>query len=155
MILMATLLLSEYKPEWWYNTMMAFAAGCIFSCYKKKIENVVRRRYFLYLASLFVLMGVLFWLDYEYRGLVYNARSFVFAAFVLGLTMRLKIGNKWLYWLGMNLFPLYIYQRIPMIMLYEMDNGIWVYNHIALYISICFVVTLAISYFYKYWQLKL
>ncbi len=36
---------------------------------------------------------------------------------IILLMMKFKIGNFLTVWMGVNLFPLYIYQRLPMIVL--------------------------------------
>ncbi len=69
--------------------------------------------------------------------------------------MKLRIGNKPLYWLGANLFPLYIYQRIPMIVLSHTALGNLPKDMPLLYIVSCMFITLFIARYYRYWQIKL
>lgn len=69
--------------------------------------------------------------------------------------MRIKVNNKALIWLGKNLFPLYIYQRIPMIVFATIAGGYWIAEYPILYVVVCAVVTVTIAFFYKYWGIKL
>lgn len=39
----------------------------------------------------------------------------IFAIFIILVTIRLRLGNRVLKWLGINAFAIYILQRIPMI----------------------------------------
>jgi peptidoglycan/LPS O-acetylase OafA/YrhL len=67
----------------------------------------------------------------------------------------MKIANKWLLWMGVNLFPLYIYQRIPMIAMSETLGNDFIKNYTIVYVIACLAVTVLIAKFYKYWQIKL
>lgn len=69
--------------------------------------------------------------------------------------MKVKINNKALIWCGNNLFPLYIYQRIPMIVLSTIGGGGWISTYPVLYTVACLIITLTITYLYKYWAVKL
>ena len=55
--------------------------------------------------------------------------------------------------MGEHLFPIYIYMRLPMIVL---ENKLPVMIDVwpALFIVISLVVTLVIAHFYRYWQIK-
>lgn len=150
------LTLSQFKQIWYYNTVMSFGAGCVYSNYTEKIERFLFYNYRTCLIILMVLLLVFLNISirFDYRGLVYNLASITFTLTVLMVTMKIRIGNRFLYWLGVHLFPLYIYQRIPMIILYEIDGGMFVRNNVWLYIALCFITTLVIARFYKYWQIK-
>lgn len=71
------------------------------------------------------------------------------------ITMKFKINNRFLVWLGQNLFPLYIYQRIPMIILSSIAGGVYAANYPILYVISCFAITSIISYYYRYWTIRL
>lgn len=71
------------------------------------------------------------------------------------LSMKIKINNAVLIWAGKNLFPLYIYQRIPMIVFSSINGGAFVSSHPILYTSTCLLTTLLFAHFYKYWAVKL
>ena len=70
---------------------------------------------------------------------------------VILLVMRLQIQSQPLEWCGSHLFPLYIYQRIPMLMFPES----FIASYHLLYILSCLVITITIAKFYRFWQIKL
>ena len=70
--------------------------------------------------------------------------------------MKVRIGNKWLLWCGTSLFPLYIYQRLPMNAIRGWVGDSWVSINPNLYIGICFFLTVIIALLYnKYLRIKL
>ena len=108
----------------------------------------------LTLACFFVgLFGITFFVPVG-KIAIYNAASVVFAWMIVLLTMKIRISNKILIWLGVNLFPLYIYQRIPMIALFEIDDGLFVQSNTLLYILICMICTCVLGYLFKYWRIS-
>ena len=104
-------LLSLVKPTWWYDTMLCFGFGIFYSILREPIESFFKRYYWLALFVSLILLVVLG----GAKGIAYNFYSIAFCSFVVMLTMKLKLNNPVLIWTGRNLFPLYIYQRIPMI----------------------------------------
>ena len=73
----------------------------------------------------------------------------MFAVLVVAITMRVKVENPALVWLGVNLFPIYIYQRVPMMVTAELFPS-FVASQAVLFCVICFAVTVAIACAYKY-----
>lgn len=69
---------------------------------------------------------------------------------IILLMMKVKIGNGFLIWLGANLFPLYIYQRLPMIVL-----STYFSLNPYVFIVLSFALTCAIVPIYKKIQIKL
>lgn len=147
--------MSFVKPFYWYCTMIVYGAGCLFSYYQKDLEKYVQRRYFSILVATAIVFGLLYYAPLNYMTARDNITAIVFALLVVIITMKIKIGNKWLLWMGINLFPLYIYQRLPMIALTKYNEGIFVLNNPSAFMIICFVISIIITYFYKYWQIKL
>ena len=135
--------------------MFCYSAGMFFSLCKNQIEGFVKKHYHILLLVVVVTMLVAAKIPYSLKGVVYNCFSVLFCAMIMLLTMKFNIKNKFLVWCGMNLFPLYIYQRIPMIILSSVDNGSFVANHYIIYTTCCFLTTLCIAKFYKYWAVKL
>ena len=60
--------------------------------------------------------------------------------------MKIKVGNKALIWCGTKLFPLYIYQRIPMFFLSEADGGAFISRHPFAYVWACLLITITIAF---------
>jgi len=155
LILVTIFLLSYFKDSWWYDTMLCFALGTFYSIYRKHIEPIVKRNYWLILFILSFLLLCLVRIPYSVKGLVYNTFCMVFCLIIIILSMKIKINNLILIWAGKNLFPLYIYQRIPMIIFSSICGGSFVSSYPELYTTVCLLVTLLFAYFYKYWAVKL
>ena len=64
--------------------------------------------------------------------------------------MRFVVDSKPLQWVGKNLFPLYILQRLPMMFFKDIivgETNVYVYNW--LYVLVCFVATLLFAVIYQ------
>lgn len=105
------------KANYWYDTVLAFPLGLLYSEYKEKTERFFRQYYW---PSLGVLI-VAFSLMYGSRGyLTMIMTSVVFAVILVLVTMKVKLNNRALRWLGINCFGIYILQRIPMALFSEL-----------------------------------
>ena len=150
----SSLVLSYLKEEYWYNTMFCYTVGVLFSMYKNKIESFMKSRYWLTLIIALIVLLIIDRIPYSARGLVYNTFSVVFCFVVILLTMKFKINSKILLWCGQNLFPLYIYQRIAMVVLSSIHNGAFAAGYPFLFTAVCFIITIVIAKLYKYIAVK-
>lgn len=137
--------------------MWAFPFGVTYSAYKFEIGRFVKERYILVLSVLIftLLLFRMFLIGYNFAGIIFNCYGLLFSALIVIITQKVKIGNRYLDWCGKHLFPLYIYQRISMMLIYEIDGGVLVQEHPYIYIILCFCITLAIAKYYKFWTIKL
>lgn len=157
---LSIVVLSIFKDEaWWYDTILTYPAGFMFSTYKEPIERFIKRHYW----GVLVLLGMLFLVQFigfykriyvDDLSLSFNLMSITFALLIVVLTMKIGINNKPLQWLGKNLFPIYIYMRIPMMILAEKQSGL-ILTYPAAFIVISLAVTLLIAHLFHYWQIKL
>ena len=70
--------------------------------------------------------------------------------------MKAIMNNEYLQWMGQKLFPLYIYQRLAMIIIYEIPEGKnFISSFPLLYIVICLVCVLLIAFVYPYLQISI
>lgn len=146
------LVLYILKGSWWYNTLLAYPAGVFMAMNKDRTLNLMRNHFWTVLFSLTALFFVLF-IFRKSNVLVYNAASVAFAFLVVLLTLRIRIENRFLIWLGTQLFPLYIYQRLPMMTINELSPSIITLYPIVFFIA-SFLVTTVIAYFFKYWKVS-
>lgn len=149
--------LSRFRGNWWYDTLLCYPAGFAFSTYKDKIESFIKKNYWLLLVLLcisFVLIRYFGHFDFDKISLSSNILSIVFAFVVLMITMKFSIGNRVLEWFGKNLFPIYIYMRLPMIII-EQKNPEMIAAQPSLFIVISLAVTVLIASVYKYWQIRI
>ena len=90
---------------------------CLQPILRDQIEALVSREGSWWAAEvlLLVLGGTLF----RFRGnmAVYEVLAVVFSLFGVLLTMKVSFGNRVLQWLGGMVFPIYILQRLPMMVL--------------------------------------
>ena len=57
--------------------------------------------------------------------------------------------------MGKNLFPIYIYQRLMMIAIYEiLDGKFFLASYPILFILICFLSVILIAWMYPKWQVS-
>ena len=155
LLVISVLALSCVKPVWWYDTMLCFGVGILYSVSCNRIEVFFKRYYWFILPVLIILLFLLNKSPYYLRGLVHNTYNIVFCLLIVMLTMKIKINNMVLIWAGKNLFPLYIYQRVPMIILSSVCGGAFVSSYPVLYTFACLLITLLFAHFYKYWAIKL
>lgn len=122
---------SSGKDAYWYDTIIAYPVGMLFSLYKPQIEKRARGYRWimlflvfagLFLACRYVSMSDLLKANGATRmvnHLMYISTSSFFAIALVFLTMKLKLDNAALRWLGVNAFAIYILQRLTMILCAE------------------------------------
>ncbi len=150
------IILSYHKQSYWYNTMLCFPFGMLFSVVKDKAENIILPDYYKCLFTSLILFLILSYIPYPLKGLTYNMESISFAMIVVLLMMKIESNNKWLQWMGQNLFPLYIYQRLAMMAIYELPRGhSFICAYPLLYVVVCFICVIVISSQFHRWQIKI
>lgn len=147
------IIISRYKGAWWYDTIGCYWAGACIAIYLPRIKNILERRYLLILLSTALLFIASYNCPWKYNGYVSNATAILFALTVLMLTMSIKIDNAPLRWLGRNLFPLYIYQRIPMLLFATIGEGWLIAHHAWLYVVLSLAITIGITLLYPHFAI--
>ena len=99
--------MSIHKTSCWYDTIFCYPAGMMFSMYKNRIKPFLQKYFIFALLLPLIIFTILYPLS-DYKGMFHNIYSISLCLFIVVLTMKVRIGNKALYWLGTNLFPLYI-----------------------------------------------
>ena len=150
--------LSFYKENYWHNTILCYPMGFLYSTYRDKIETHIKRFYWRDALVLLLFLIVVYlchhnWSDDRFE-ISYNMMSIVFALIMIMLTIKVRIANGPLMWIGKHLFPIYIYMRLPMIVM-EQKTPTLVGTYPAVFILIALAVTLLIARCYKYWEIKL
>ena len=135
---------------------MAFPVGSLWALHRERINDFVKRHYKTSLFSLLFFVLLLEALSLRVTlGIGYNIFAIVFAATVVAVSMKIRVGNAVLVWCGMNLFPLYIYQRIPMKAFSGYFMGIMDGIGMWAYIAICTLITCVIAYIYRWVEIKI
>lgn len=133
--------MKEYKGAWWYNTILAFPLGMWYSFFKEKIEKLVMKNDWTLLSALIIFVvstHFVFLRSDDQHVVYYEIASILFAITVTLFTMKVKIGNPALNWLGNHVFSVYILQRIPMATLKH-------FNFFANHYYIFFFTSLALT----------
>ncbi len=153
-VVVVIFVLSLFKSAYWYNTLLAYPAGAVFAQYEKRIIGLFQKYYVVLLILLSGLFVVCFFILPSAKGIFTNIASVCFAFIVIMLSMKVVVGNAFLNWCGTNLFPLYIYQRIPMIVMYDLIGTGFVSSYPELFVFLALLITAIIAYFYKYWRIS-
>lgn len=151
----ALILIPKFKPSYWYDTMLCFLFGMIYSEKKNVIENLCKRHWLSFVATSVIAATLLLYRCPSLRGVGANIKAIVFVLVIVLLSMRMPIRNVALQWCGRHLFPLYIYQRIPMIALFALDPSGFSNWRMPIYLVFSLVVTITIAMFYHKWQVRL
>lgn len=106
------------KNDYWYNTIFCYSFGMLFSYFKDGIDRSLSGR--IVFPAVLIAVILLFLLLYSFESVVaYNMCACCFCFLISMITMRVKVSNAVLIWLGRHAFSIYILQRIPMIVLQE------------------------------------
>lgn len=135
------------KETYWYDTLLCYPCGVLFSLFKEKIERVCKTTWLHYatIFGTFFLFIVLYIIYYKValgRVVSYSICACVFCIAVVLITTKIKVDNCVLRWLGKYSFSIYILQRLPMIVLTELDWDInkWVFTALALAVTLLLAI---------------
>ena len=135
--------LTGIKEPYWYNTVICYAGGMWFSLLRPAVEKIMFKN--AVWIPVFILSLALCLASFRLAKanfLLYELSMCLFAWTVVVFTMKISVCNKALVWLGKNLFPMYIFQRVPMIIFERL--GLAEFN-IYIYFAVCFALTVLIS----------
>ena len=117
MTIILIIILCKLKEEYWYNTLGAYFFGMLYARYAEQITKMFNNL-FVYVIGFAVCLCI-YHITRTYSSMLicYQFMSVAFAFLVVMITMKVKIGNRYLLFWGENLFAAYMLQRIPMIVL--------------------------------------
>ena len=132
---------SRFKGDYWWDTILCFPAGLYYSYMKDSFELNLRKHYFAYFIVsfvAFVFVNHFCRLNYFILG---PLRSVLFCTFLTILLFKFPVNSALLKWLGSLVFPIYILQRIPMILFkhFGLDSSY------ELYFVLCLATTLLLA----------
>lgn len=142
-----------FKQSWWYDTLLVYPIGALVALKKEELFKLARKYYPAVLALTLVLFALFVKIDIAHV-LTYNVASVLFAILVVLITMRVRVQNNVLISLGKSLFPLYIYQRLPM-MVITLYFPSFVATHAVLFSLGCFAITALFAITYKYYRISI
>lgn len=143
--LLYTVLLSFYKETYWYNTAFCFVFGVAYSAYKENLEKWILGKEWLliiYFLALYVISYLL-----KANMVWYHIYTIAFTAIIVLFTRKIQIKNAILQWVGKNLFPMYIFQRLPMMLLKDID---YFKNNTYIFFITALIITVLITFIYNF-----
>ncbi len=114
------LLVRDLRPSYFYNTILSYVWGMVYSLYRRDIEDFFMGRRRTYRGGLLI-FSLIFLVSYLIRNkfLSIQVRAICFIGLLILSSMKLSFNNPILNWIGDHLFTIYILQRIPMMLLKE------------------------------------
>ncbi len=144
-LFMGVMLLAK-RGSWWYDTILCYPLGMLWSVNQEKIDQFLRNfRYWVPLTLLSAIGTVLMRLlpIEKFSDILSNL---FFCNTVILLSMRISCTNKLLDWLGTHLFEIYILMRIPMIIC-QRTGYMLMYPYLTF--AICITVTILMAWGYR------
>lgn len=149
------LLMSIMKEgqTWWYSTILCYSFGLLYSKNKNNIDVKINNKYWVSL----ICCAVVFCVTYLFSGNFYfhNISACFYCLLWVIVSMKISINSKMLKWCGENLFPLYIYQRIPMSIIENACPQLLQQPYTHIYVILCILVTFVIAKFYPLIKVEL
>lgn len=143
-VILYTAIMGLYKETWWYDTSFCYVLGALYSVYKEKIELWLENRNLLCL----VYSVVFFIIAYHFKNnIIWNyLHTLLFAVIIIIISRKVRLNNVFFEWIGRNLFPMYIFQRLPMMLLVK--NEFMAENPYVFFV-VAFISTICITYIYN------
>lgn len=141
--LLFTMVLGLYKEGYWYNTAFCYCFGCFYSVNREKLEAWLDGKELLTVLYLFLI----FMFSYHNKGVKgwYYIHTLAFTGMILLLTQRVPLKNRFFSWMGKNLFPLYIFQRLPMLLLKD-TASMQANPYVFFGVAACITLMIAVVY---------
>ncbi len=129
------------KDTYWYNSVICYPLGMWYSYFKLPIERTVAKNNITYYLSLALSLGSFVAVKYAFGGfrtvVTTSVCCALFAISIILISMKIRVGNPVLDWLGKHAFSIYMLQRIPFIIFRQLKI-------INVHPYICFAVSLLI-----------
>lgn len=126
---------------WWYDTVFCFAAGMAYSLCREKIEKLLSKEIWYWIALCSIL--IMWWFLFQRRSsiAVYEVLAVVTCLMIVLISMKIHVGNRLLLWFGRQVFTVYILQRIPLNIL----GGTALANRPYLFFLVTFAATIGLA----------
>ena len=137
-----------YKKHYWYNTILCFNLGMWYSYFRENVEAFLStsKNYLIVLAiSLFAFIVAFFLI--ETQSPLFIIKALLFSLSFVLIQMKFSFGkSRILSRLGKHVFSVYMLQRIPFMLLTELNLN----RNIYLFFIITLFLTMLISMVYDY-----
>ena len=133
-------IMARFQGTWWYNTTLCYVLGMWYSSLRPYIEKFVMKNDLTYcfalLAAFYVFRQLM-----RFRTVsawIYQVYAIFFMILLVGISMKLRLDNPILQFLGRHTFSIYMLQRLPMRFFEE--KGLFADDHVTMLIF-CFLLT--------------
>ena len=149
MSLVYIVVVSRFKPGYWFDTILAFPLGCALSLFKDKFNAVVSKRN-MALGGGVLCISVFFLSKSGYIPSSFiNSQIALFAFFIVFFSLNVRVSSKILTWFGAYVFELYILQRFPMNYFAYLNLN---EANIYVFFVLSFVFTVVLSILFSKWN---
>lgn len=129
---------------WWYDTIVTFPLGVLFSLTREDTERKIFMNRSIHLLS-FLIIFALFILWHHFFGVDSKGIcATLFMVLILLFSSFVSTNNQILQWLGIHSFSIYILQRLPMILLKHI--GV---SDVILFTAAAFFMTLLLGWIFN------
>lgn len=148
---------SKGSEFWWWDSLLAYPAGLLYSSRRKQIERALQSRYALWLVAFLGLcvasriLSKFVGVDCPLRVPLLNVRTICFAMAIVMIMMKVDFGNAASIWMGRHLFPIYIYQRLAMLVLAVALGQDFIRDYRFAYVVSVAAVTAGAAVVYEKW----
>ena len=163
------------RGEWWYNSVHMFSVGVLFGKFEKPVTAHIKKYYLVWLIAAIALVWPLYRLT-QYTGNAFSyygenwgapdkvfrrwvclasemAASFVFALALLLPGFKLRIGNRFLAFMGSMTLEFYLIHGLFVELFdHTFDGGVkspWPIRNVALYVLVVFACSVPSAFILK------
>lgn len=156
-VLYVTTLYLAGTPRFYYDTVLCYVIGLIWSIYKDKLDNFFAKNYVFYpvviVLAAICAVSQIFLKEYKIAVII---TYLVVAVLLLLITKKVQINNGVLSWCGRHLFDIYLVHRIPMDIFFALGiNEISNYLYFGLSAVATFVLVLVLDLTINRWIKRL
>lgn len=144
-ILLLVFLRENGKEPWWYNTIIAFLAGALYSRVKGVPRVLKGDTEYYILLSVLISAYVVALLKKGEHFFWYEVWVVLFAVLIVMASAKISISSPFLDFLGSHVFSVYILQRIPMIIL-KRAGFLAAHPYIGLTLVLCTTIIMAVLF---------
>ncbi len=139
-LILVLFLAKRNEGSWWYDTLLCYPVGMMYALYKEKIDLIMKK--WIGWGSAVLFCGCVFVSTYFAGSFVaFNICACAFVFLIVLMTMKIKLANPILLWLGRRSFSIYILQRLPMLIMTYL--GINEHRYVFAILSIVLALALA------------
>lgn len=148
LMLLYIVIMCCFKPEYWYDTILAFPLGCTLSLFKENINLFVSKKFVaLGWGGLNIIALLIAKIGLIPSGIINSQIAFfALCGIMIFLSFHFRLESKILSWFGPFVFEIYILQRLSMNLGKYLH---WNESNRYLYFVLCFITTLLLAFIFK------